>query len=100
MSKLAWGSAVASLLVLGCGALRLSVPSPLFASPYSTLLYAQDQTLLGARIAADGRVRACYDPDYKKAAELALNKTSVGDVLLVMGAGTVWQAADLISSCT
>lgn len=57
MSKLAWGSAVASLLVLGCGMLRLSVPSPLFASPYSTLLYAQDQTLLGARIAADGQWR-------------------------------------------
>lgn len=55
---------------------------------------------LYSRIAADGRVRACYAPDYKKAAELALNKTSAGDVLLVMGAGTVWQAADLISSCT
>ena len=55
---------------------------------------------LYSRIAADGRVRAFYAPDYKKAAELALNKTSAGDVLLVMGAGTVWQAADLISSCT
>lgn len=57
MSKLAWGSVWASLFILLGSVLRLEVPDPLFSSPYSTLLYADGETLLGARIAADGQWR-------------------------------------------
>lgn len=57
MSKLAWWSLLGSFFIVLWGAIRLWVPSPLFSSPYSTLLYAHDHTLLGARIADDGQWR-------------------------------------------
>lgn len=47
-----------------------------------------------------GHTSAHYARDYEKAAELACGKTAAGDVLLVMGAGTVWRAADKASCCT
>lgn len=50
------------------------------------------------RLAVLGNTRASYAADYKKAAELALGKTSAGDILLVMGAGTVWRVADIVSN--
>lgn len=50
--------AIAALVLLSLAVLAWkSLPVPLFRAPYSTVVLAQDGSLLGARIAADGQWR-------------------------------------------
>ena len=41
-------------------------------------------------------VKCAYAPDYKKAAETAFERTSAGDIILILGAGSVWRTADML----
>ena len=49
--------AAAALLLAGAAAFWWMLPRPLFSEPLSAVLLARDDTLLGARIAADGQWR-------------------------------------------
>lgn len=49
--------AIGLLLLAACIGIWRSLPTPLFSAPPSTILLARDESLLGARIAADGQWR-------------------------------------------